>query len=62
MVLIDYLMQYNRYCNIFGILFILLIAYLFSHKRSHVDFKLVLHGLLMQFVLGFLVLKTTIGD
>lgn len=59
--MIEYLLEHNRYCSIFGIAFILFIAYCFSQKRNHIDFKLVLHGLLIQFTLGFLVLKTTIG-
>ncbi len=61
-MLLDYLLEYNRYCNIFGIMVILLIAYLFSQKRRHIDFKLVLYGLVIQFCLGFLVLKTDIGN
>lgn len=61
-MLLDYLLEHNRYCNIFGIIVILLIAYLFSQKRRHIDFKLVLYGLLIQFCLGFLVLKTDAGN
>lgn len=61
MLLVDYLLQYNRYNNIGGIAVILLIAFLFSQKRSAINYKLVIHGLLIQFALGFLVLRTTIG-
>lgn len=61
-MLVDYLLQHNRYCNILGIMFILFIAYLFSQKKSHINFKLVFNGLLMQFCLGFLVLKTDLGN
>lgn len=62
MMLVDYLLQHNRYCNILGIMFILFIAYLFSQKKSHINFKLVFNGLLMQFFLGFIVLKTDLGS
>jgi len=62
MVLVDYLLQYNRYCNILGIVVILFIAYLFSQKKSSINFKLVAYGLLMQFCLGFIVLKTDMGN
>ena len=61
MALIDYLLQHNRYCNFAGILVILLIAYFFSVKRSHINYRLVVYGLLMQFVIGFFVLRTGVG-
>ncbi len=61
-MMLSYLLEHNRYYNIFGILFILFVAYLFSYKRSNIDFRLVVHGLLMQFVFGFLVLKTKLGS
>ena len=60
MSLISYLLEYNRYCNFAGIAAILFIAYLFSQHRSRVDFKLVIYGLLMQFAIGFFVLRTGI--
>ncbi|HLE76387.1 MAG TPA: nucleoside transporter C-terminal domain-containing protein [Candidatus Babeliales bacterium] len=62
MSLISYLLEYNRYCNFAGIAAILFIAYLFSQHRSRVDFKLVIYGLLMQFAIGFFVLRTGIGQ
>lgn len=62
MMLVDYLLQHNRYCNILGIMFILFVAYLFSQKKSHINFKLVFNGLLMQFCVGFVVLKTDVGN
>ena len=62
MIGFNYLLQHNRYCSIGGIIFVLFIAYLFSKKRSHVNFKLVVNGLFIQFILGFLVLKTTLGQ
>src|SRR3989304_6140438 len=62
MIGFNYLLQHNRYCSIGGIIFVLFIAYLFSKERSHVNFKLVVNGLFIQCILGFLVLKTTLGQ
>ncbi len=62
MFLIDHLIEHNRYLNILGIAVILLIAILFSKKRSHISIKLVINALLIQGVLAFAVLKTTIGQ
>ena len=56
-----YFVEHNRYLNIVGIFFILFIAYFFSQKRSHINFRLVLHGLLLQTFIGFFVLRTNIG-
>jgi len=56
-----YLVEYNRYLNIVGILVILLIAYLFSRNRTQINFRLVFQGLALQMLIGFLVLRTTIG-
>ncbi len=61
MQLLAYLLEYNRFMNLFGILAILVIAYAFSQKRSAVNIKLVLHGLVVQFFFGLVVLKTAIG-
>ncbi len=62
MSLISYLLEYNRYCNFAGIAAVLFIAYMFSQKRSHINYRLVGYGLLMQFVIGFFVLRTGIGQ
>ncbi len=61
MPLIAYLLEYNRYCNFVGIAVILLVAYFFSHHRSRINARLVMYGLLMQFVIGFFVLRTGVG-
>ncbi|MEX0940817.1 MAG: nucleoside transporter C-terminal domain-containing protein [Candidatus Babeliales bacterium] len=57
----QYLLEYNRYCNLIGIFFILFIAILFSRKRAAINYKLIVNGLILQFVLAYLVLRTTIG-
>lgn len=62
MSLISYLLEYNRYCNFAGIAAVLFIAYMFSQKRSRINYSLVGYGLLMQFVIGFFVLRTGIGQ
>lgn len=56
-----YIIEHNRYLNIVGILAIFSIAYLFSRNRSQINFRLVLHGLFLQGLIGFFVLRTTIG-
>ncbi len=61
MFFIDYLLEYNRYCNIVGIFVVLAIAYFFSFHRSRISYRLVMYGLIMQYVIGFLVLRTRIG-
>jgi CNT family concentrative nucleoside transporter len=62
MNIISYFLEYNRYLNVVGILVILFIAFLFSRKKSHINISLVANALLLQFVIGFLVLKTSIGQ
>lgn len=60
--MISYFLAYNRYLNIVGIFVILGIAFIFSRHKSHINLRLVLNALLLQCVIGFLVLKTTIGQ
>lgn len=57
----SYLFEYNRYCAVIGIGVILLIAFLFSKKRSAISGRLVVSALLLQGMIGFFVLRTTIG-
>lgn len=61
MFFVSYLIEHNRYMNVLGILVILGIAWLFSQKRSSVNYRLIGMGLLMQFIVGLLALKTNIG-
>ena len=51
----------HRYCNLLGVAFILFLAYAFSLNRKKVNFRLVGSALLLQFVLGAFVLKTSVG-
>ncbi len=57
-----YLLEYNRYCNILGIFTILSIAWLFSRKKSAINYRLVFNALIMQFVIAFFVLRTSVGQ
>ena len=61
MFLISYLLEYNRYCNLVGIAAILGIAWLFSRHRTHINLKLIVNALLLQFAIAFFTLKTSVG-
>lgn len=60
-MLYDYLLEYNRYLNLLGILVILLIAFIFSRNRSKIKLKLIVSALILQFIIAFFVLKTETG-
>lgn len=62
MFLLSHLLEYNRYLNILGIAVIVGIAALVSKNRSKINSKLVINALLLQFVIAFVVLKTSIGQ
>jgi len=57
----SYLLEHNRYLNIVGIAVIIGLAMLFSRKRSHINWRLVVSALTLQFGIALLVLKTNIG-
>ena len=59
--MLGYLLEYNRYCNIVGIFAILAIAYFFSQHRSRINYRMIFNGILLQFIIGFFVLKTGVG-
>ncbi len=60
--MLGYLLEYNRYCNIAGIFVILAIAYFFSQHRSRINYRMIFNGILLQFIIGFFVLKTSVGQ
>jgi CNT family concentrative nucleoside transporter len=62
MNIVSYFLEYNRYCNVIGIAVVLGIAVLFSHNRRSINYRLVFNALLMQFFIGFIVLRTTLGQ
>lgn len=51
----------NQLISFLGIGLFILIAWLVSENRKKVNFRIVLNGLLMQFVFALLILKTTPG-
>ncbi|MBI2774757.1 NupC/NupG family nucleoside CNT transporter [Candidatus Dependentiae bacterium] len=57
----SYLLEYNRYMNLIGIFVILGIAFLFSRNRRAINYKLVVNALILQFVIGMITLRTSIG-
>ena len=57
----SYFIEHARYMSFLGIICMLVIAYAFSNNKSKIDFKLILNALLMQFGMGFLILKTSVG-
>lgn len=59
--MISYLLQHNRYCNVLGVLVILLLAILTSRNRKAINYKLVINALLVEFSIAFFMLKTTLG-
>lgn len=61
MFLLDYFIEYNRYCNIIGIVVVLAIAYLFSKNRAAIRPRLIVSALGLQLVIALAVLRTSIG-
>lgn len=59
--LIDYLVEYNRYLNLVGIVVILGIAWLCSHNRSAINLKTIGASFFLHITLAFFVLRTEIG-
>lgn len=60
--MLSYLIEHNRYLNLIGIVVILAIAYLFSHKKRSINGVLIVKALALQFFIGLLVLKTGLGS
>ena len=57
-----YLLEYNRYLNIIGIIVIAAIAWAFSHNRKAINKRLVLSALALHFVFAILMLRTSWGQ
>lgn len=62
MFLLSYLLEYNRYLSIVGIAVILAITFLFSKKRSYINYRLIFSALGLQFLIAFFVLKFPVGQ
>ena len=54
-------MACNNYIGILGILVILLISYVFSNNKKLINLRLVITGLLLQFLTGVFILKVPAG-
>lgn len=55
--MVNYLIEHNRYLCLLGIGVVLLIAWVFSRARRQINYKLVINALLMQFGIGFALLR-----
>lgn len=60
-MLLGYLLEYNRYMNLIGIFFILLISFCFSHNRKKINYRLIISSLIMQVIIALFVLKIPAG-
>jgi concentrative nucleoside transporter, CNT family len=59
--MVSYLLEHARYMNLIGIAVILATCWLFSYHREKINYRVVLNGLLLQFIIGFFILKTGVG-
>ena len=57
-MIIEYILESNRYMSLIGIVAVLAVAFLFSSHRSKVSMRVVLGGLFLQFSLAFFILRT----
>ena len=48
--------------GIIGIIFILMLCFLFSNNRKNINYRTVIVGLLLQFSIAFFILNTTLGQ
>lgn len=58
----NYFIEFNRWRSLLGIIFIIFGASLFSEKKSAINIKLVISGILMHLAFAIFALKTTIGQ
>ncbi len=57
----SYFLEQKRYLNLLGISLILAVAYIFSNNRSKINFRLVRVSMALHYMLGYAVLRTTMG-
>lgn len=57
-----YFLENNHYLSLISIFLILATAFIFSKKRSKINYRLIATALLMQFGLALVILKTAIGQ
>jgi len=59
--MLSYFLEYNRYMSLIGIALLVGLAIASSNNRSKINFRLVINGLLLQFLTAFFILKTWLG-
>lgn len=52
----------ERYIGILGCFVLLAIAWLLSNRKRQIDYRIVVWGLLLQFVIAIIILKTSLGQ
>ncbi|MFH1644468.1 MAG: nucleoside transporter C-terminal domain-containing protein [bacterium] len=57
----SYLVQDDHYLTILSILFIFLIAFIFSNNKKRINYKSMINALIIQFLFAVFILKTNIG-
>ena len=60
--MLSYLLQYNRYMSLIGIIIILFIAFLFSNNKRKICLRTIFSSLFLLFLIGFLTLKVSGGQ
>jgi concentrative nucleoside transporter, CNT family len=58
---VSYFLNENRWISFFGILIILLVAFIFSEHKNRIRGRLIFSALCIQFLLAFFILKTVVG-
>jgi CNT family concentrative nucleoside transporter len=62
MFFISYLLEYNRYMSLIGIIVLFAIAYLFSKSRKSIQPKIIFNSFLLHIIFAICMLKTTWGS
>ncbi len=60
-MILQYLVEHNRYLNVVGIGVIIALAILFSRNRAAINYRLIINALILQFLIAFFMLKTSLG-
>ncbi len=60
--MVEYFLEHSRYLNIAGIILVLLCAWFFSRNKGRISLWVVVNGLVLQVLLAFITLKTSLGQ
>ena len=52
----------ERFISVFGCFVLLGIAWLLSNNKRHINYRLIMWGILIQFVFALIILKTDVGQ